>query len=146
MLEPCAFQTLVCVLPSGRAEGAPGQTDCILSPSSGLLVASWYGLGSNRVWGLSEEQGVERSRSRYPCLAESYWQHIFPSFRKEGKVKEGPMDQGSWSHVSIYWLFSLASCFRGNIPCVAWDPQWNGTCCVCEGLGKKTGFTKLVKN
>lgn len=41
------------------------------------------------------------------------------SIPKEGKVKEGPVDQGSCNHVSIYCPFHLVSCFRGNVTCVA---------------------------
>lgn len=36
---------------------------------------------------LLEELGGERSTYRYPCLAESHWQHIFPVLEKQGKVK-----------------------------------------------------------
>lgn len=75
---------------------------------------------SKRKFGeLFEELGGERSTSRYPCLAESLWQHVFPALEKEGKVKAGPVEQGTCSHVSVYCLFRLVSCFLGNIPRVA---------------------------
>lgn len=107
------FANFVCPA-SGNAGGALGWADCIpWSPSLVLRKPPWHWLVSKQVWGLFEEQGGQRSSSRYPCLAESQQRR---RWRKDGWTRE----------VVTTWAF--IACFIWFHVSVAMYPAWPEIC------------------